>query len=44
VPGVKEAVEQLVAAERAEAEQRAEQLRAQLAEVEAHLAELREVR
>lgn len=42
VPGVQEAVEQLVAAERAEAEQRAEQLRAQLAELEAHLAELRE--
>jgi hypothetical protein len=44
VPGVHEAVEQLVTAERAEAEQRAEQLRAQLAEVEAQLAELRDVR
>jgi hypothetical protein len=43
VPGVHEAVEQLVAAERAEAEQRAEQLRSQLAEVEAQLAELRDV-
>jgi hypothetical protein len=43
VPGVHEAVEQVVAAERAEAEQRAQQLRAQLAEVEAQLAELRDV-
>jgi hypothetical protein len=43
VPGVHEAVEQLVATERAEAEQRAEQLRTQLAEVEAQLAELRDV-
>jgi hypothetical protein len=42
VPGVQEAVEQVVATERAEAEQRAEQLRAQLAEVEAQLAELRQ--
>lgn len=42
VPGVQEAVEQLVAAERSEAEQRAEQLRSQLAEVEARLAELRD--
>lgn len=42
VPGVQEAVEQVVAAERAEAEQRAEQLREQLAQVEAHLAELRQ--
>lgn len=41
VPGVQEAVEQIVAAERAEAEQQAERLRAQLAEVEARLAELR---
>jgi hypothetical protein len=44
VPGVQEAVEQVVAAERAEAEQRAEALRAQLAQVEAQLAELRHVR
>jgi hypothetical protein len=44
VPGVHEAVEHLVATERAEAEQRAEQLRAQLAEVEEQLAELREAR
>lgn len=44
VSGVHEAVEQLVAAERAEAEQRADQLRAQLAEVEAQLAELRDAR
>jgi hypothetical protein len=43
VPGVQEAVEQVVAAERAEAERRAEQLRAQLAQVEAQLAELRQV-
>lgn len=42
VPGVHEAVEALVAAERAEAEQRAETLRAQLVELEAHLAELRD--
>jgi hypothetical protein len=44
VPGVQEAVEQVVAAERAEVEQRAEQLRAQLAQVEAQLAELRNAR
>ena len=42
VPGVQEAVEQIVAAERAEAEQEAERLRAQLAEVESRLAELRD--
>jgi hypothetical protein len=41
VPGVQEAVEQILAAERAEAEQQAERLRAELAEVEARLAELR---
>lgn len=40
VPGVQEAVEKLVAAERAEAQQRAESLRAELAELEARLAEL----
>ncbi len=42
VPGVQEAVEQIVAAERAEAEAQAERLRAQLAEVESRLAELRD--
>ncbi|MEV4640146.1 hypothetical protein AB0J80_22640 [Actinoplanes sp. NPDC049548] len=42
VPGVQEAVEQIVAAERAEAEQQAERLRAELAEIEARLQELRE--
>jgi hypothetical protein len=42
VPGVQEAVEQIVAAERAEAEQQAERLRAELAEIEARLAELRD--
>jgi hypothetical protein len=40
VPGVQEAVEQIVSVERSEAEQHAQQLRAQLAEVEAKLAEL----
>jgi hypothetical protein len=44
VPGVQEAVEQIMAAERAEAEQQAEKLRAELAEIEARLAELREAR
>jgi hypothetical protein len=44
VPGVQEAVEQIVAAERAEAEEQAERLRAQLAEVESRLAELRDAR
>ncbi|HEX8906120.1 MAG TPA: hypothetical protein VF771_14830 [Longimicrobiaceae bacterium] len=42
VPGVREAVEQIMAAERAEAEQQAERLRAELAEIEARLAELRD--
>jgi hypothetical protein len=42
VPGVQEAVEQIVAAERAQAEQQAERLRAELAEIEARLAELRD--
>ena len=40
VPGVQEAVEQILASERAEAEQQAQRLRAELAEVEARLAEL----
>src|SRR5947207_12815858 len=40
VPGVQEAVEQIVAAERAAAQEQAERLRGQLAEVEAKLAEL----
>ena len=42
VPGVQEAVAQILSAERAEAEQRAQRLRAELAEVEARLAELGE--
>ena len=42
VPGVQEAVEQIMSVERAEAEQQAERLRAQLAEIEARLAELRD--
>lgn len=42
VPGVHEAVEQIMAAERAEAEQQAEKLRAELAEIEVRLAELRD--
>jgi hypothetical protein len=42
VPGVQEAVEQILATERAEAEQQAQRLRAELAEVEARLAELGE--
>jgi hypothetical protein len=42
VPGVQEAVAQILAAERGEAERAAERLRAELAEVEARLAELRE--
>ena len=42
VPGVREAVEQILAAERAEAERQAEKLRAELAEIEARLAELRD--
>ncbi|MEV1159316.1 hypothetical protein ACIOBK_31850 [Micromonospora chokoriensis] len=44
VPGVQEAVEQILGSERAEAEQQAEKLRAELAEIEARLAELREAR
>jgi hypothetical protein len=42
VPGVREAVEQILAAERAQAEQQAQRLRAELAEVEARLAELQD--
>jgi hypothetical protein len=42
VAAVHEAVEHIVAAERAEAEQQAEKLRTELAEVEARLAELRD--
>ncbi|WP_328474051.1 hypothetical protein OHA21_14130 [Actinoplanes sp. NBC_00393] len=42
VPGVQEAVEQILAAERAEAQQQAQRLRAELAEIEARLAELGE--
>ena len=42
VPGVQEAVEAILAAERAEAEEQARRLRAELAEIEARLAELRE--
>ncbi|WP_433549673.1 hypothetical protein ACQP08_16595 [Micromonospora zamorensis] len=44
VPGVQEAVEQILGTERAEAEQQAGKLRAELAEIEARLAELREAR
>lgn len=44
VPGVHEAVEHIVAAERAEAERAAERLRAELADIEARLAELREAK
>jgi len=40
VAGVQEAVEAIVASERADAQQHAERLRAQLAEIEAKLAEL----
>jgi hypothetical protein len=43
VPGVHEAVEQIVSAERSAAREHAERLRSQLAEVEAKLAELGEV-
>jgi hypothetical protein len=42
VPGVHEAVEQIMSVERREAEQQAEKLRAELAEIEARLAELRD--
>jgi hypothetical protein len=42
VPGVQEAVESIMASERAEAEQQASRLRAELAEIEARLAELGE--
>ena len=42
VPGVQEAVEQILSVERAEAEQQAQRLRAELAEIEARLAELRD--
>jgi hypothetical protein len=44
VPGVQEAVEQIMSAERAQAEQQAERLRAELAEIEARLAELRDAK
>ncbi len=43
VPGVREAVEQIVAAERTAAQDQAQRLRSQLAEVEAKLAELGEL-
>jgi hypothetical protein len=43
VPGVQEAVEQIMAVERAEAQAQAERLRGELAEIEARLAELRDV-
>ncbi len=42
VEAVHEAVEEIVSAARAEAESQAERLRAELAEIEARLAELRE--
>jgi len=42
VPGVREAVEQILSVERVEAERQAETLRAELAEIEARLAELRD--
>jgi hypothetical protein len=42
LPGVHEAVEDIVSTARAEAEHEAERLRAELAEIEARLAELRE--
>ena len=40
VPGVHEAVEGIIAAERADAEARAQRLRAELAEIESRLSEL----
>lgn len=43
VPGVHDAVEAIVATERAEAAQRAETLRSELAEVEARLADLKDI-
>lgn len=42
VPGVHDAVEEIVSAARAEAERQADKLRAELAEIESRLAELRE--
>ena len=42
VAGVREAVQQILSAERAEARQRADKLRAELAEIEERLAELGE--
>lgn len=42
VPGVQEAVEQIMSVERAEAESQAQRLRSELAEIEARLAELRD--
>ena len=42
VPGVREAVQQIMAAERARAQERADKLRAELAEIEERLAELRD--
>jgi hypothetical protein len=44
VPGVNEVVQQILAADRAQAESQAEKLRAELAEIEARLAELRGAR
>jgi hypothetical protein len=44
VPGVQEVVGQVVAADRAEAENQAARLRAELAEIEARIAELRQAR
>ncbi len=43
VPGVQQAVEEIVAAARTDAERAAERLRTELAEVEARLAELPDV-
>jgi hypothetical protein len=44
VPGVQEAVEQIVSAERTDAQQHADRLRAELAEIEAKLAELTDLK